>query len=83
MAKDWEDYLDEDECCLNCGEIDFQPSKTPGVCLNCMADLTSGFEEELELIEQQNDFKLNGDQSLGLEPSMRLPTLYELRNHIV
>jgi hypothetical protein len=83
VAKDWEDYLDEDECCLNCGEIDFQPSKTPGVCLDCMADLTAGFKEELDAIDEQNDFKLNGDTSLEVASGLRLPTLYEIRNHIV
>ena len=40
VARDFEDFLDEDECCLECGEIDYTPSKTIGICLDCWAELT-------------------------------------------
>jgi len=35
MSKQFEDFLDEDECCLNCGELDFKPSKIMGLCQDC------------------------------------------------
>lgn len=36
MAKQFEDFLDEDECCLNCGEFAYSQSKTPGICKSCL-----------------------------------------------
>lgn len=38
MAKDFEEYMFEDDCCLNCGELDYEPSRIPGVCRDCMID---------------------------------------------
>lgn len=58
MARDFEDFLDEDECCLNCGEIDYVPSKTMGVCIDCRNELMSG------------DFTLS-DDSTSLEEAIR------------
>jgi hypothetical protein len=49
MAKDWEEFLDEDECCLNCGEMNYIPSRTPGICVECVAELTSHPEPEPDL----------------------------------
>jgi len=42
MARDFEEFLDEDECCLNCGEIDYNPSKTMGICMDCHDELMTG-----------------------------------------
>lgn len=47
MAKDFEDYMFEDECCLNCGELDFEPSKIPGVCRECAIE-NAGAQRQLE-----------------------------------
>jgi len=38
MSRQFEDLLDEDECCLNCGELDFKASKIMGLCINCFKD---------------------------------------------
>lgn len=54
MAKGYEEYFDEDECCLECGEPDFESSKTPGLCKECHDDLYTGrnrFEDQ-EIIEK-------------------------------
>lgn len=40
MARDFEDYPEEDECCLECGEIAYTPSKTRGICKECWDELT-------------------------------------------
>jgi hypothetical protein len=52
MAKDFEEYMFEDECCLNCGELNYIPSRTPGVCRECMID-NSGAERTLENVEKK------------------------------
>jgi len=41
MAKDFEEFLDEDECCLECGEIAYTQSKILGVCMDCANDFTA------------------------------------------
>jgi hypothetical protein len=38
MSRQFEEFLDEDECCLNCGELDFRPSKIMGLCFSCFYD---------------------------------------------
>jgi hypothetical protein len=48
VAKDFEDYMFEDECCLNCGEIDYTPSKTPGICSDCLSSNGSIEEDSIE-----------------------------------
>lgn len=45
MAKGYEEYFDEDECCLECGEPNFEASKIPGVCYDCYIDLHTGVDE--------------------------------------
>lgn len=40
MARDFEDYPEEDDCCLECGEISYTASKTPGICFDCWDELT-------------------------------------------
>lgn len=39
MAKDSEEYWYEDDCCMNCGEINFHQSKTVGICIDCADQL--------------------------------------------
>lgn len=39
MARDFEEFLDEDECCLECGEIAYTQSKILGVCMDCADSL--------------------------------------------
>ena len=39
MARSFEDWMDEDEACLNCGETHFHQSKTPGICTECAGEL--------------------------------------------
>lgn len=39
MARDFEEFLDEDECCLECGEISYTQSKILGVCMDCADSL--------------------------------------------
>jgi hypothetical protein len=41
MAKDFEEFLDEDECCLECGEIAYTQSKILGVCMDCASNFTA------------------------------------------
>jgi NMD protein affecting ribosome stability and mRNA decay len=50
MSRQFEDLLDEDECCLNCGELDYRPSKIMGLCFDCFTDPKRSLE-----IEKQND----------------------------
>ena len=55
MAKDFEDYMFEDEACLNCGELNYKPSQIPGVCRECMLDNSGkgrSVDEEL-MVEQK------------------------------
>ena len=58
MPKEYEDFIDdEDECCLNCGEIDYTPSKTMGLCLECFADPNRVFEDDqLYSIDESDAF---------------------------
>jgi len=35
MSKQFEDMFGEDECCLNCGEMNYKPSKIIGLCKEC------------------------------------------------
>jgi len=37
VSKD-EEYWFEDECCMNCGELNYQPSRVPGLCKDCLAE---------------------------------------------
>lgn len=37
FEKDWEEI---EEGCLECGEINYKPSKIPGLCLECLIDNT-------------------------------------------
>jgi NMD protein affecting ribosome stability and mRNA decay len=50
MSRQFEDLLDEDECCLNCGELDYRPSKIMGLCFDCFTDPKRSLE-----IGKQND----------------------------
>ena len=43
----------EDECCLNCGEIDYTPSKTTGICKDCLS--TNGSIEASQSFEREED----------------------------
>ncbi len=39
MAKGEEYELwDEDDACMNCGDIDYRPSSVPGLCADCKND---------------------------------------------
>lgn len=40
MAREWEDEMFEDEACLECGDVDYNESKLPGICLDCYNSLT-------------------------------------------
>jgi hypothetical protein len=55
VARDFEDWLDEDECCLECGEIDYAMSKTPGLCVDCWNDLYT-HQDRFEEAEQANQW---------------------------
>lgn len=50
MSRQFEDLLDEDECCLNCGELDYRPSKIMGLCFDCFSDPKRSLE-----IDKQRD----------------------------
>lgn len=57
MAKGYEEYLDEDEACLECGELNYMPSKTPGLCHGCWDDLychENRFEQQEQVEELQH-----------------------------
>lgn len=50
MATDWISWMDEDETCLNCGELNFHQSKTLGICLECAYELLTGsFKDDQKL----------------------------------
>ena len=51
MSRQFEDLLDEDECCLNCGELDFKPSKIMGLCITCFKDP----KNSLEIIDEGSE----------------------------
>ena len=34
MAKE-KDWLEEEQGCAECGELDYTSSKVPGLCVNC------------------------------------------------
>lgn len=48
MAKKFEDLMDEDEACLNCGEMHYHVSKTSGLCLECTNELYNRSEGSLQ-----------------------------------
>jgi len=53
MARDFEEFLDEDECCLECGEIAYTQSKILGVCMDCADSLMArdtGLEKSFRMI---------------------------------
>lgn len=52
MSRQFEDLLDEDECCLNCGEPDFKASKIMGLCIDCFKDP----KHSLEIDEGERNF---------------------------
>ena len=41
IAGNFEEFLDEDECCLECGEIAYTQSKILGVCMDCASNFTA------------------------------------------
>lgn len=36
MARQFEDLLDEDECCLECGTFNYRASRVDGLCIHCL-----------------------------------------------
>jgi hypothetical protein len=55
MSRQFEEFLDEDECCLNCGEIDYTPSKVMGICKFCAADPNHIFDNS-DFIDESDAF---------------------------
>jgi hypothetical protein len=56
MSRQFEDFIDEDECCLNCGEIAYTPSKTMGICQDCFNDPTGKFDDDdIDFLSSDSD----------------------------
>jgi len=51
MGSQWEDYLDEDEACLNCGSVPFHQSKTLGICQECADEFSYQKVPEVSILE--------------------------------
>ena len=56
MSRQFEDFMDEDECCLNCGEIAYTPSKVMGICKDCAADPNRVFDDTDYYVDDSDAF---------------------------
>jgi hypothetical protein len=53
MARQYEEFLDEDECCLGCGKDHYRQSRTLGICVDCASPNLSGSSGETFLDEAE------------------------------
>ena len=63
MARQIEDFWDEDECCLSCGTLNYRESRTPGICVSCAESGTD--LSELSLFESVSYYPVSEEELLG------------------